>query len=556
MGHAMHPVTITRRTFHGGLTALGLTALISRGARARPADPADLYLNRLTWGATPEARAAFRRAGLKDWLDEELVRPASDPALSRRLASARLRIEYEAGRTDEGKPWQGLSEARPLGLLDAAPADLVGLVDYSRPIGYPERVRPADEVIAAALIRAVHAPAQLREVMTQFWHDHFSVNALKDETTAALFPPYDRMLREHALGNFRALLGEVARSPPMLRYLDNDVSQASPANENFARELFELHTLGRENYLNDRFERWDEVPGAREGLAAGYIDDDVYEAARAFTGWTIGDGRDIGGGRTTPLTGTFAYVEEWHDPYQKRVLGRELPDHAAPMADGEAVLDLLATHPGTARFVTGKMLRRLGIEAPSEGYRERVARAFLAAADQPDQIARTLRAIVLDAEFAATPPGKLRRPFEFAAALLRTTGAEVVPRDAGAVHWHLRRAGWTQHEVRPPTGHADRTEDWATTRVVAGLVDLALYLHADWMELVRTPLTEAPAATFAGTAAYWEKRFGLAQGALSDVPAAMQADPGDTMPEDAGGREWVNSGFVAAAALTPEFLFR
>jgi uncharacterized protein (DUF1800 family) len=552
----MSRVTITRRTFHGGLTALGLSALMAGGSRAAQADSSDLYLNRLTWGATPESRSAFRYGGPEAWLEAELARPAADPALAKRLASARLWIEYEAGRTDDGTPWEGRSEARPLGLLEADPATLVALTDYSRAIGYAERTRPADEVIAAALIRAVHGAAQLREVMTQFWHDHFSVNALKDETTAALFPPYDRMLRENALGNFRVLLGEVSKSPPMLHYLNNDVSQASPANENFARELLELHTLGQENYLNDRFERWDEVPGAREGLAAGYIDDDVYEVARAFTGWTIGDGRDIGGGKTTPMTGAFAYVEEWHDPYQKRILGREFADHAAPMADGEAVLDLLATHPGTARFVTGKMLRRLGIEAPSEGYRARVAEAFLAAADAPDQIARTVRAIVLDAEFAATPPGKLRRPFEFAAALLRATGAEVVPGNAASANWHLQQAGWTQHEVRPPTGHSDRTEDWATTRTITGLANLALYLHADWMELVKTPLVAAPAPTFGGTAAHWEHRFGLPPGSLSEAMAAMEAGPGDAMPGDPGGRDWVNSGFVAAAALTPGFLFR
>lgn len=103
-GHDMGPVTITRRTFHGGLTTLGLSALMAGGSRAAQADPSDLYLNRLTWGATPESRSAFRDGGLAAWLDAELARPAADPALAKRLASARLWIEYEAGRTDDGTP--------------------------------------------------------------------------------------------------------------------------------------------------------------------------------------------------------------------------------------------------------------------------------------------------------------------------------------------------------------------------------------------------------------------------------------------------------------------
>ena len=134
----------------------------------------------------------------------------------------------------------------------------------------------------------------------------------------------------------------------MLVYLNNRSSRAGSANENYARELLELHTLGRGAYLNTLYDRWRDVPGATEGRPQGYIDQDVYEAARAFTGWTIADGTGLGGGMALPATGAFTYVEAWHDGYQKRVLGHEFDPFQAPMADGRKVLDLVADHPATA----------------------------------------------------------------------------------------------------------------------------------------------------------------------------------------------------------------
>jgi hypothetical protein len=192
------------------------------------------------------------------------------------------------------------------------------------------------------------------------------------------------------LGNFRALLGEVARSPAMLYYLNNSDSIASPANENYARELLELHTLGAGNYLNDRYDDWKAVPGATEGLADGYLDLDVYEVARAFTGWSVGDGRWIAEGETAPRTGRFHYVARWHDPYQKRILGREFPPNRGPLQDGEEVLDILAAHPGTARFVCSKIARRLLSDDPPAALVEQMADRFLATRNAPTRSRRSL----------------------------------------------------------------------------------------------------------------------------------------------------------------------
>jgi len=127
-----------------------------------------------------------------------------------------------------------------------------------------------------------------------------------------------------------------------------------------------------------------------------------------------------------PETGRFHYVESWHDPYQKRVLAVEFGPNRAPMADGDQVLDLLANHPGTAVFICRKLIHRLLADDPDPAMVDRVAAVFLNAADAPDQIAQVIRAIVADPLFASTPPHKLRRPFEYLAAIYRATGAAMV----------------------------------------------------------------------------------------------------------------------------------
>jgi uncharacterized protein (DUF1800 family) len=552
-------MNLTRRAFHGVLLGSAVSAVAFRPtpASALAQDSADLFLNRLTFGATPADREAFRNLGAEGWLDAQLA-PGTDPDLDTRLADARLRIAYEAGDDGEGHTWPALDELRPLSALTADPATLIPLLDFTKPMDYGHRNRPADEVIAASLIRAVHAKAQLAEVMTQFWHDHFNVSATKFEGTAVFFPAYDAMLRGHALGNFRAMLGDMARAPAMLNYLGNADSRASPANENFARELLELHTLGAGNYLNDRHQSWHEVPGAEDGLAEGYIDGDVFEVARAFTGWTIGDGRWIAEGEMAPADGRFHYAESWHDPYQKRILGREFPANRAPMADGEDVLDMLATHPGTARFVCTKIARRLLKDEPGDALVGRMADLFLVAADAPDQIAQVVRLLAQSPEFQ-TPAAKLRRPFEYLAALLRASGADVVSPEA-AFRWELSKAGWRQHEYPPPTGHPDVLADWANTTVMARMVDTALYAHEPWAGITDTDLGQAiepGAVTFAAVADHWAGVLGTdAEVLRASYLTSLGAGPEDTLPEDPDERRGLIALAFSFATLSPEVLLR
>jgi uncharacterized protein (DUF1800 family) len=552
---------LTRRAFHQGLFTLAMSAALPRPglANATP-DGDEVFLNRLTFGATPATRESVSRLGREGWLEAELAKPAADAGLEARLSAARLRMNYEAGDNGEGTSWPAMDELRPLSALTADPADHVHLLDFAVGMDYGERVRPANEVISASIIRAVHADAQLREVMTQFWHDHFSVNSQKFEGTAVFFPSYDAILRENAFGNFRVMLGAVARSPAMLYYLNNEESRASPANENFARELLELHTLGIQNYLNDTAPDWKDVPGALEGASAGYIDQDVYEVARAFTGWTVGDGRYISDGVDAPKTGRFHYVEAWHDPYQKRILGVEFPPNRAAMADGDQVLDLLSVHPGTARFVVKKIIRRLLSDDPDPGMIDRVAGVFLAAADAPDQIAQVIRAVVADPLFASTPPSKIRRPFEFIAALTRATGVNVSPTELGW-DWQMSRAGWHQHTYGPPTGHPDRMSRWASASTLGRMVDYALYAHDDWFGLTTDRIGQVMpvGAPFRDWVAGWRGRL-LGPGASDVLPELVAGlgvgDPAEPVGGSDDDLQGLATSIVAFAAVSPAFLLR
>ncbi len=557
---------LDRREFQTGLIAALALALSKPAAFASTNSPENFsrrVLNRLTFGATASDEALFNEMGFETWLDRELTKPVEDKALAERLSKALLKIEYDAGKDDGGKSWKALKEDRPYEYFSVEGESLVNLIEYGPDFGmaYEERIRPAREVQVASLTRAVHADAQLREVMTQFWHDHFNVNSMKDERTGAFFVSHDKIMREHALGNFRTFLGAVVRSPSMLHYLNNADSRASPANENFARELMELHTLGAENYANGLYDRWRDVPGASEGLAEAYIDEDVYEAARALTGWTIGDGREIGENDRFPRSGAFHYADKYHDPYQKRILGREFPPNQGPMVDGEQLLDLLAAHPGTARFISRKIARRLFMDEPTEEFVEATAKVFLAEKDAPDQIAKVVRFVALSEAFKVTQAQKLKRPFEHLASIYRALGADASSPGL-EFQWHLVQAGWSQHEFRPPTGHSDKNEHWANTNYVSGLMNMALNAFEDWFgagKLDFGSVLPKEVKTYHDASAFLMRKMLPPQSAdafAQEITMAVHGDMNAQLPEAADDKNWQLRGIIAMAALHPEFLYR
>jgi uncharacterized protein (DUF1800 family) len=429
-----------------------------------------MLLNKLAFGPSDGELTLVIRKGAEAWLAEQL-RPPPDDDCQARIAATELRLKY-ISKT----PAAEVDEERRLSVIDQ-PIDHVWKT-LDKDVPNQERMFLRTAVAMATLIRAVHSRWQLREMMADFWHNHFNVNALGDPTIAVALPAYDRdVIRRHALGNFREMLEAVATSAAMQVYLNNRSSRAGAANENFARELFELHTLGRPAYLNALYNRWRKVPGAEEGRPQGFIDQDVYEAARAFTGWTIEDGRGLGGNRRLPTTGRFTYVETWHDNYQKRVMASELEPYQAPLRDGRRVLDIVAEHPATARFVCEKLCRRLVSDSPDERALAAAVEAWTEHRKQPDQIARTVEAIARCEPFARSAGGKIKRPIELYASFARAAGIPVVP--TPGLLAELDGSGQRLFGWGPPTGHPDQGEYWLGSNMMRRRWSLLLGLADD-----------------------------------------------------------------------------
>jgi len=324
---------------------------------------------------------------------------------------------------------------------------------------WASRIRPFQETERAALVRATYSRRQLAEVLADFWHNHFQVYG-PDFWAGPTWVHYDRdILRAGMLGNFRKLLESVATSFQMLLFLDNYNNVVAGPNENFARELFELHGLGAENYLGIR--RQDEVPEDAGGQPVGYVDDDVYEATRAFTGWGV----DFG-------TGEFLYTASQHDRFQKYVLGRFLRSDQVSMKDGRDVLDLVAYHPGTARHVARKLCRRLVADDPPDRLVEEAATVFRARKDDANQLREVVRTILMSPEFRTTWGQKVKRPFEFVVGCLRATGTELSFEFGHDPSEHFMRAyfqtGQPLYQWTTPDGYPDVREKWTGSNAIVG----------------------------------------------------------------------------------------
>ena len=433
-----------------------------------------LILNRLTFGASQDALAQMAVLGVDRWIESQLSPdPGDDSKTSRKLSEIKLHIKYNAG---EG--YAARDELRPLQYVNSGVADLWPLTNGKNQMAGQERQRPRMEVAAAAIARAVHSQWQLREVLVDFWHNHFNVNAAGDNGIAAALPDYDRVMRTHALGNFRAFLEAVATSPAMLIYLNNRSSRAGNANENYGRELLELHSMGRDAYLNDLYNRWRDVPGASKGKPSGYIDQDVYEAARAFTGWTIEDGAGLGGGQNLPVTGRFTYVEGWHDNYQKRVLAAEFDPFQAPLTDGRKVLDLVAFHPATARFVCTKLCRRLIGDSPSDTLVNAAVQVWTENQKHPEQIKRVVAAIARSPDMRQGFGGKVKRPLDLIASYARWNGIDLTVTE-GLLN-ELDGSGQKLFGWPLPTGHPETMDYWLGSHVFRRRWFLIMGLNDNW----------------------------------------------------------------------------
>lgn len=315
------------------------------------------------------------------------------------------------------------------------------------------------ELQQAKLLRALYSERKLQEVMTDFWFNHFNIYLNKD-ADQYLVTAYERdVIRAHALGKFKDLLVATAQSPAMLFYLDNWLSMGpkSPAavaankgkpgqavpglNENYGRELMELHTLS---------------------VNGGYTQHDVTELARVLTGWTI-----------QPLEqgAAFQFDARKHDPGDKVVLGKTIPENG--INEGMQVLDMLAHHPNTAKFISRKLAMRFVADDPPPALVDRLAQKFLST---DGDIREVLRTLFKSPEFwsAKAYRAKVKTPFEFVISSLRATGTDL--NNPGPMVGILNRMGMPLYQMVPPTGYSMTAATWMNSEALIDRMNYALAL--------------------------------------------------------------------------------
>jgi len=337
-----------------------------------------------------------------------------------------------------------------------------------------------DELTQAKLLRAIYSERQLDEVMTDFWFNHFNVYLGKG-ADRYLVTSYERdVIRAHALGKFEDLLVATAKSPAMLFYLDNwlsvgpdsDVARGigknphpgrrrgrfppppprptqakgkrkNGLNENYGRELMELHTLG---------------------VNGGYTQNDVTEVARVLTGWTIAPPQK---------GGAFKFEERMHEPGTKIVLGHKIKEHGEK--EGIEVLHLLAHHPSTAHFICTKLATRFVSDDPPPALVNEMSQTFLKKDGDTREVLKTM---FHSPEFwrADMYRAKLKTPLEFVVSAVRATGADVT--DAAPLAGQLNALGMPLYGMQPPTGYSMKSESWVNSSALLGRMNFSVALMA------------------------------------------------------------------------------
>lgn len=539
-----------------------------------------LVCTRAGFGARPGDVAAFNALGATDlerltaWTDQQLV-PGSitDTECDQRLAAS--------GYVTLGKSLSQLWQ------------------DHFVPDDneWDERIQPATETELATWTRAVYSRRQLFESIVHFWHNHFSSYAY-EFVEGPLWAHWDRdVLRVHALGNFRQMLGAVCRAPVMLAYLDNYANFAEDfsgySNENFARELLELHTLGAAASYG-RIPR-SQVPLDPQGRPLGYCEDDVQDVARALTAWTF----DIdweswrwGGGHTGAFVHADQFEPSLHSREAKIVLGTLLPSGRTAEVDGNQLLDVLAAHPACGRYLAERLCRRLVGDSPPPPLVDSAAALWTSLWQDPAQIRKVVRHILAERpEFRTTWGEKVKRPFEVAVSALRASNAsfrffQQVPappdwndwhpdfQHTAALHWLYEPAGQVIFGWHPPNGHPDVRGAWQSStprvalwRTVNWLVEPdddgndRFFNIVDWT-LAALPSAERTATTIAG--AWIWRIFGRG------IPAAEREELIEFMAQGHNPdfalpihtNEWPDywqdrlRGLVGLIFMSPEFLWR
>ena len=445
-------------------------------------------LNRLAFGPRPGDVERVKAIGVDRWIAQQLdPRSIRNDANERLIADAFPSVRLTASQLFEEAPPPNVirRQARRQGDTVLTRADSMMLRSAAR-----EARAVVGDVIGARVARSVASERQLEEVMVDFWLNHFTVFAGKNVVRYYLADYEREAIRPHVLGRFRDLVGAVAQSPAMLLYLDNaqSVADSRPTlggrfgqgvrgrgglrrrlarrpqaaapldslrarlprglNENYARELLELHTLG---------------------VDGGYTQQDVIEVARSLTGWTVPGARRGGEG--------FRFVPMLHDAGGKIVLGYRLPGGRG-VEDGEDVLDILCKHPSTARHIARKLAVRIVSDTPPAQLVDRAAATFTRTHGDIREVVRT---IITSEEFFSRSAyrAKVKSPFEVVVSALRALGAspDVTPRTAGAV----ALLGQPIYGHQAPNGWPETGEAWLNTGAILNRINFALAAAAGRM---------------------------------------------------------------------------
>jgi uncharacterized protein (DUF1800 family) len=438
-------------------------------------------LSRLGFGARPGDVDRVLKIGVDNWIDQQLHPEAiSDRAVETRLqqyptlrmSDAELIEKYYRPIVEARREKDSIDQATMQMLRKNAQEVMTGLVGQR-------------------ILRAAESERQLNEVMVDFWMNHFNVFAGKG-IDRFLLTSYERdTIRPRVWGHFEDLLMATAKSPAMLFYLDNARSAAAPENrrdrpimrpemrrgglnENYARELMELHTLG---------------------VDGGYTQKDVTELARVLTGWSIARPQEGGG---------FVFRKGMHDIGAKIVLGVRFPSGGG-IEEGERMIHILAHHPSTAHHIAYKLAQRLVADDPPKALVDRVAKRFV---DTDGDLRQTVKAVIDSPEFwdPRSYRAKVKAPFEYAISAVRAIDGQII--DPTPLARELQKIGEPLYGAQPPTGYSDKAEAWVNTGALLNRLNFALALAANKMPGVRS---DVPPATDVDTLAQ-----ALTGGALTD----------------------------------------
>ena len=361
-------------------------------------DPVSHALDRVTYGARPGDYQRVSAMGIEAFIEEQLSPEKIDDSYCKKTIRRYQTIAYPAGE----------------------------LFEYRETLLW-------NDLASATVLRAVYSERQLYEVMVNFWTDHFNIDHTKGDCLWLKTADDREVIRKHAMGTFPELLRASALSPAMLWYLDGRENRKSnpdeEPNENYARELLELHPLG---------------------VNGGYSQQDVMEVARCLTGWTVRSEENL-------FKGRVEFREENHDDGAKTVLGHKIPAGLGA-EDLDRVLAIVSVHPSTANYIATKLCIRFMSESPDSATIQTVAETFL---KTNGDIPSTLRTLFKSEAFWASRDLKLKRPIRFVASALRASGAKT---DAGpALIEYVMRMGQAPFSYPTPDGYPDEADPWMGT---------------------------------------------------------------------------------------------